>query len=284
MRLPRTAVRASCCRHRLQNLLELLNVYVTDPDTAPLVALSQQRRQYGDTMRTPPPVLPPQDETPEYKRTWMDRVGGDAGYQMRAYGYGLQVFGITTGAVFLIMAQGGGRVSAFSIVITLLISAAVGSLVTFMALKFASGSGAVMKAFTLPSGNSTPYEEQFSYQESMIARGDVDGALESFEAIIAECPDSVNVRLKAAEHYAARRRNPKRAAELFVEARKIAGVTSRDAIYATSRLIDLYDGPLDEPGRALVEMRRVIEQYPDSAVAKHARAALPSLKARINEG
>ena len=52
--------------------------------------------------------------------------------------------------------------------------------------KFAGGSGAVMKAFTLPSGNSTPYEEQFSYQEAMAARGDVDGALESFESIIAE--------------------------------------------------------------------------------------------------
>jgi hypothetical protein len=160
-------------------------------------------------------------------------------------------------------------------------AALIGACVVFMGMKFAAGSGAVMKAFTLPSGNSTPYEEQFSYQEAMIARGDLAGALESFEAIIQERPDAVSPRLRAAEHYATRQLNPARAAELFREARNIAGVTTRDAIYATSRLIDLYDGPLDDPGRALVEMRRVIEQHPDSAVARHAREALPALKARM---
>jgi hypothetical protein len=236
-------------------------------------------------MRTPPPVLPSDNEENGYKTTLMDRVGPDIGYRMKAVGYGLMVFGTTTGAIFLILAQGGsGSVSWVTIVGTLIGAAVVGGLVTFMGLSFAKGSGAVMKAFTLPSGNSTPYEEQFSYQEAMIARGDMDGALESFEAIISERPDAVAPRLRAAEHYAARRRNPARAAELFVEARKIPGISTRDMIYATSRLIDLYDGPLDDPGRALVEMRRVIEQYPDSRVAAHAREALPTLKARLNQG
>ena len=235
-------------------------------------------------MRTPPPVLPPRQEIPEYKTTLMDRVGPDIGYRMKAIGYGLMVFGITTGATFLIMAQGGSNVGWGAIVGTLLFAALLGALVTAMGLGIASGSGTVMKAFTLPTGNSTPYEEQFSYQEAMIARGDMDGAMESFEAIIAERPDAVGARLRAAEHYAARGLNPRRAAELFVEVRKIPGITTRDTIYATSRLIDLYDGPLDDPGRALVEMRRVIEQYPDSAVARHAREALPALKTRLQGG
>ena len=88
-------------------------------------------------------------------------------------------------------------------------------------------------------------------------------------------------RLKAAEHYATRNRDPRRAAELFREVRAIPGCSIRDAVYASTRLVDLYDGPLDEPGRALVELRRIIEQYPDTPMAKHARAALPSLKARL---
>jgi hypothetical protein len=57
----------------------------------------------------------------------------------------------------------------------------------------------------------------------------------------------------------------------------------RDAVYASSRLADLYDGPLNEPGRALVELRRIIERYPGTAVATHARDALPKLKARLAE-
>jgi hypothetical protein len=232
-------------------------------------------------MRTPPPVLPTDNSAPEYKPTWLDRVGPDAGFRMKGAGYGLMVFGITTGAIFLLIAQSGQSVGWFQILLVLIVAAIVGAAVAWMGLVFARGSGAVMKSFTLPSGNSTPYEEQFSYQEAMIARGDMAGALESFEAIIAERLDAVAPRLRAAEHYAARQLNPARAAELFREARKIPGITTRDVIYATSRLIDLYDGPLDDPGRALVEMRRVIEQHPDSAVARHAREALPALKARL---
>ena len=60
------------------------------------------------------------------------------------------------------------------------------------------------------------------------------------------------------------------------------GVPARDAVYSSSRLVDLYDGPLDEPGRAVVELRRIIERFPGSDVAKHARTALPALKARLD--
>jgi len=65
------------------------------------------------------------------------------------------------------------------------------------------------------------------------------------------------------------------------EIRDSAGVPTRDALYASSRLVDLYDGPLNEPGRALVELRRIIERFPSSAVAKGARDALPRLRARL---
>jgi hypothetical protein len=115
----------------------------------------------------------------------------------------------------------------------------------------------------------------------MAARGDIDGALASYEAVIAERPDAVAPRLKAAEHYAKSQRNLKRAAELFREVRDTPSVTSRDAIYASTRLADLYDGPLSDPGRALVELRRLIERYPHSPAAQHARNALPAMKARI---
>lgn len=113
-------------------------------------------------------------------------------------------------------------------------------------------------------------------------RGEIDEALESFEAIIAEQPAFVAPRLRAAEHYARGNRNPARAAELFREVRAIPDVPVRDAIYSSSRLVDLYDGPLADPGRALVELRRIIELYPGSAVATHARSALPALKARLD--
>jgi hypothetical protein len=107
------------------------------------------------------------------------------------------------------------------------------------------------------------------------------GALEAYEKVIAEQPGRPAPRLRAAEHYARGGRDPRRAAELFREVRDLPDVTTRDAVYASSRLADLYDGPLGEPGRALVELRRIIERYPGTAVASHAREALPRLKARL---
>jgi hypothetical protein len=211
----------------------------------------------------------------------MDRVGPDAPMHLRTAGYGAMVAGLTFAALLLASAM-GGKVGAGSVLSFAIISAIVGIVVAAVASKLSSGAGAVAKAFTMPSGNSTPYQQQFSYQESMVARGDVAGALVSYEAIIGEQPGAIAPRQRAAEHYARGNRNPMRAAELFREIRDTVGATTRDAVYASSRLVDLYDGPLGDPGRALVEMRRIIELYPTSRLAEHAREALPALKARLH--
>jgi hypothetical protein len=211
----------------------------------------------------------------------MDRVGPDAPLHLRAAGYGVMVAGMTFAAAMLASSI-GGKVSGVVLLASLVIATIVGIVVAKMAIGLAGNAGAVAQAFTMPSGNSTPYEQQFSYQESMVARGDMAGALESYEAIITEQPGAVAPRMRAAEHYAKGNRDAKRAAELFREIRETVGVTTRDAVYASSRLVDLYDGPLADPGRALVELRRIIELYPTSRLADHARDALPALKARLH--
>jgi len=46
----------------------------------------------------------------------------------------------------------------------------------------------------------------------------------------------------------------------------------------TNRLADLYNGPLKQPGKALVELRRLIDRAPGTPAADHARVALARLK------
>ncbi|CAN5364639.1 hypothetical protein BH09GEM1_BH09GEM1_26410 [soil metagenome] len=232
-------------------------------------------------MRTPPPVLPPEtDESPQARSSWLEQFGADSALQGKAVGYGVLVAGVIFGAGLILSLLGG--VPSFAVVIGLAVAGLVlGALTAYVGSRMGEGAGIVVQSFIQPSGNSTPYEQSFSYQEAMIMRGDIDGALESFESIITEQPTLVSVRLLAAEHYARGNRNPMRAAELFREIRAIPQVPIRDAIYSSSRLVDLYDGPLADPGRALVELRRIIELYPGSDVAKHARSALPALKERL---
>ena len=231
-------------------------------------------------MRTPPPVLPPEEDQPTYRTGWYQRMAGDGPLRMHTAAFGIKVGATTFAALFLVTLQGGmpsfGAILAF-----LAIGAIVTLITTYITAKLSDGAGAVAQRFIQPSGNSTPYEQTFSYQEAMIMRGDIDGALESYEAIIAEQPTLVAPRLRAAEHYARKNRNPARAAELLREIRDLPGTPVRDVLYASSRLVDLYDGPLADPGRAVVELRRIIERFPGSDLAKHARTALPALKARL---
>jgi hypothetical protein len=183
-------------------------------------------------------------------------------------------FGVGVGNLRGMSGATGG---AFALVISLLLTGAARVFI----LTVTAGGGAVAQAIAFPTGNSTPYAVQYSFQESLAARGDVAGALESFEAVIQDSPDSALPRIRAAELYAKGSRDLKRAAELFRSVRDMPAASSRDVLYASSRLVDLYDGPLEDPGRALVELRRIIERFPSSPAASSARNALPVLKARL---
>ena len=231
-------------------------------------------------MRTPPPVLPSEDETPGYKSTWMDRNGPDAGLKIRTFRYSIIVFPLALALWSTLITRKFGM-TGLKATVLILFAAVMTTVLAYVAgLASANSAGAVARAYTLPSGSSTPYEEQFSYQDALAARGDVAGALESFEAVIAERPGDAAPRLKAADLYARRGKDPRRAAVLFREVRDLPGATRRDALYAASRLVDLYDGPLEEPGRALVELRRMIELYPGTDVAAGARTAIARIKSQ----
>ncbi|MDB4882928.1 MAG: hypothetical protein JWL95_1694 [Gemmatimonadetes bacterium] len=234
-------------------------------------------------MRTPPPVLPPRDEQSELPQSWLQRQGPDGSIALKVIvALGL-IFAATLvagiGAAKIRGLQGGGAI-AFALAMATVLTGGAGVFI----LKLVGAGGVVAQAIIFPTGASSPYEEQFSYQQALAARGDVDGALASYEAVISEQPDVPLPRLRAAELHARAGRDPERAAVLFRSVRDMPAAAPRDALYASNRLVDLYDGPLGDPGRALVELRRIIERYPGSPAAVRARAALPGLKARLAEG
>lgn len=230
-------------------------------------------------MRTPPPVLPPEGDQPEYKQSWLQRQGPDSIILVVVAGRMAPLFpAFFLLSVAVAVLRGMSLLAALGIglVAAILLTAAT----AFFIRKWTDAGGAVFQKINMPSGRSTPYEEQFSYQETLAARGDVTGALESYEAIISERADAVLPRLRAAELCAKSGRDLVRATELFRSVRDMPGASARDILYASNRLVDLYNGPLRNPGRALVELRRIVERFPNSADAKSARGAIPGLKAR----
>jgi hypothetical protein len=218
-------------------------------------------------------------EPAEYKKTLFDRHGAAAADIVRSWGYGLMVFGITMGAISFSMAAGGGRPTLWQWLEALAVSAVFGAVIGFSGMLIGRAAGKGWKHLMI-DGSTTPYEEQYSHEQSLVMRGQIDDALASFEAILQGNPDAVKPRVRAAELYSREKANHVRAAQLLTEVQRIPSAGSGDFIYATHRLVDLYTGPLNEPGRAMVELRRLIERLPGSPAAEQARDALATLKER----
>ena len=155
-----------------------------------------------------------------------------------------------------------------------------GSTASFVAMRvglgFARSAGAAFARFVAPSGSTTPYQYGYSYQQALAARGDVTGALESYEAVLRERPADVEAIAQTAELYATSG-NALRAVQLFRALRAIPGVSEARDMYASNRLVDLYLLTKQE-GRALVELRRLIERYPGTDASRRAHDALGRLK------
>ena len=210
----------------------------------------------------------------EYKPTLFDRHGPAAADRIRALFYGGMVFGLTFGALAL-----AAGVSWWTILWSVLAALSTAGLAIL--LSNAAGGGWQKVAM---SGASTPYEEEFSYQQSLVMQGKVDEALASFEDLIAASPGAIEPRIRAAELYGQHREGARRAAELLREAQRVPSIAPGRDIYVTNRLVDLLTGPLAEPGRALVELRRLIDRYPTSTAASHARDALARIKRAMIAG
>lgn len=204
----------------------------------------------------------------EYKPTLLDRHGPAAMDRVRALSYGAMVFGLTFGTLALEMG-----ISFWTFAGSL--GAALATAGLAIALSKATGDGWQKIAL---SGASTPYEEQFSYQQALVMQGKVNEALASFEEMIAATPDAIEPRIRAAELYAQDREGARRAAELLRQAQRIPSIAPGRDIYATNRLVDLLAGPLRDPGRAVVELRKLIDRYPTSTAAAHARDAIARIK------
>jgi hypothetical protein len=139
------------------------------------------------------------------------------------------------------------------------------------------GAGEGFLAFLWPSGKSTPYAPSYSLEQSLAARGDVQGALDAYEEAIAANPEDPEPRVQAAEQYRLAG-NARRSAELLREVRRMPGLSRGRELYVTQRLIDLYLGSLGDDGRAVVELRRLVERFPGTPEERGAREALARIK------
>lgn len=215
----------------------------------------------------------------EYRRTLFDKLGPEAAdlYKIGSWLIVPIVAGAFTGCALSIRA---GFVTTGVVLATLVGGVLAGATTALFVISVSRGAGDAFGSFLQPSGSGTPYERQYSYEDSLVMRGDIPGALASYERIIAEVPNEAQPRLRAAEVCVKSKMN-ERAEALFRGVQRLSQVRTRDDVYASNRLVDLY---LTWPGhetKGLRELRRLIDTYPDTGIAARARERLLSLKSQL---
>lgn len=166
-------------------------------------------------------------------------------------------------------------------IILLVLAAALGFLIGRQVGRMVfGGADRSARSIYMPRGTSTPYATQYSHIDTLEARGDIAGAVGAWEkAAIAE-PNNPWPLIRAGELYMRTLGEPATALDRFKAAREVVSISLDHRLYVTQKIVDLYLGPINEPGRALVELRRMVETFPDRREAQFARGAIARLKAQ----
>ncbi len=212
---------------------------------------------------------------PDYKRSFFDRHGAEASDLLNVFRW-LPLFSIAGGGIGVALAERNHLTLAgevFAGIDGVVLASAASAL---FQLGMSRGIGKGFETFIQPGGE---YKRDYSQQDALLAKGDVDGAIESYRQIIGEQPEDLDARLRAAE-LLAKKGDREAAAALYREIQSQTVKKSED-VRASYRLIDLYLGWPGREGRALRELRRLIDLYPDSDVAREAKKALTRLKPGI---
>jgi hypothetical protein len=117
----------------------------------------------------------------------------------------------------------------------------------------------------------------YSAIETLAVRGHYQAAAEEYAARARNPAERVEATLRRAALLAGPLTQPETAA-VELDSLRSHRLPSRDDFRVGLALVDLYDHHLNDPGRAMAELRRLIDRYPTASGARRLRAALGSLK------
>ncbi len=117
----------------------------------------------------------------------------------------------------------------------------------------------------------------FSYQESLVARGEPELAREAYESHLALHPDDLDARLALAALWRDQLGNPDRAIDCYLAIRRLNPNPDQEFLIGNA-LIDLYRST-GQTGRELTELSRFAERFAGTEAGIRAREALRRRKA-----
>jgi hypothetical protein len=191
----------------------------------------------------------------------------------------LWLLGPLTVVAVLLSLLGAGRIAGM-LLFTCIFAWVVFGGYLLLARIFIEPMGRAVGRVLLPSGSSTPAAKPLSHIEAMVARGDLAKAADAYRAEIASDPADVTscerlgtLAMRQVEDY-------ELAVWAYREAERRAETPARKFGFGLL-VAGIYRDQLKDPGRTLVELRRLVQQYPTAPRVGALRAEIDELKAGL---
>jgi hypothetical protein len=120
----------------------------------------------------------------------------------------------------------------------------------------------------------------YSAIETLVQRGQLAAAAEAYAERARNPHERVDATLRRAKLLAQSLSSAETAALELDNLRAAAPLSSRDDFRVGLALVELYEDRLADPGRAMAELRRLIDRHPSARDARRLRTALAELKAQ----
>lgn len=118
----------------------------------------------------------------------------------------------------------------------------------------------------------------YSAIETMVVRGRLDEAAEGYLLRARNPRERVEATIRRAALLAGPMARPE-SALVELEGLRHSALAPRDDLRVGLALVDLYDRRLSDPGRAMAELRRLIDRHPEDPAVRRLRPWLAALKA-----
>ena len=184
------------------------------------------------------------------------------------------------GGLLMVLGAGFGAL----VILAGLVLAAL-SCVLYVVLKLLAAPSANMflRFLGAQSGSSTPPTKGYSAIEAMVAGGRYQDAAVAYRREIAADPSDTEARSRLAQLLMDRLEDFTAAARYLKEAREVTTNDRRKMGYSL-RLVDLYRSRMGDRGKAMVELRRFIDTFPDSPHIDGVRRELSELLVEMKAG
>ncbi|HXV86650.1 MAG TPA: hypothetical protein VD793_08120 [Gemmatimonadales bacterium] len=136
-------------------------------------------------------------------------------------------------------------------------------------------AGAAAATIYSPSGSSTPHKPEYSRAASLVARGQYAEAAIAYELHAVENPEDPEPYFQLARLFRDHLNQHEDALTWFRRARTDATLGPGQELYVIQEVIDLYVNVMRTPRKAIPELTRVCQRFPNTPAA---RAAVKQLE------